>query len=62
MFDNKGNWTDEALAICDYIRVALAPALERTLANGMSHSDFCYMVLFETDGLILYDRLTRKKV
>lgn len=61
LYDSKGNWTSEALDICDDLKAMLAPALEKALANGMSHSDFCYMVMSETEGLISYDRRHRKE-
>lgn len=60
LYDNKGNWKSEALEVCDDIKIALRPILEKALSNGMSHSDFCYMVITETDGLICYDRRHRK--
>lgn len=61
LYDSKGNWTSEALEICDNLKATLHPALEKALANGMSHSDFCYMVMFDTEGLILEDRRFKKK-
>ena len=59
LYDGKGNWTPEALEICDNLRVHLIPVLEKALANGMTHSDFCYLVMSETESLILFDRRNR---
>lgn len=56
LYDDKGNWSSEALNICDEINKVLNPILEKTLAEGMSHSDFCYMVHSEVELLILEDR------
>jgi hypothetical protein len=61
LYDGKGNWTSEALEICDDLKAMLRPALEKALANGMTHSDFCYMVMSETEGLICYDRRCRMR-
>ena len=55
VFDKKGNYTSDALNICSEIGNALKPILEKTLDNGMSHSDFCYMVNAEVELLILTD-------
>lgn len=55
VFDNKGNYTADALNIGSKIGKALEPILENALSNGMSHSDFCYMVNTEVELLILTD-------
>lgn len=60
LYDAKGNWRSEALGVCDDIRDVLRPLLEKALKEGMSHADFCYMVVTELDAMILHDRRRRK--
>ena len=61
LYDEKDNWTSEALNICNEINRVLNPILKKTLAEGMSHSDFCYMVHSEVELLILESRRFKKK-
>lgn len=61
LYDEKGNWTPEALNICAEIKEFLVPILEKSLNNGMSHSDFCYMVNSEIEAIILANRRLKKK-
>ena len=56
LYDEKDNWTCEALDICKEIHDALKPILEKALEEEMSHSDFCYMVNSEMELLILENR------
>lgn len=56
LYDEKGNWTSEALNICAEINNVLKPILEKALSKEMSHSDFCYMVSSEVETIILADR------
>lgn len=60
LYDAKGNWRSEALGVCDDIRDVLLPLLEKSLKEGMSHADFCYIVVTELDAMILHDRRHRK--
>lgn len=60
LYDAKGNWRSEALGVCDDICGVLRPLLEKALKEGMSHADFCYMVVTELDAMILHDRRHRK--
>ena len=62
LYDEKGNWTQDALNICAEIHNALKPILEKTLSKEMSHSDFCYMVNSEMETLILADRRHKRVV
>lgn len=55
IWDEKGNYTSDALNICSEVGSALKPILEKTLSKGMSHADFCYMVNTEADLLVLTD-------
>ena len=61
LYDEKGNWTPEALNICAEIKEILVPILEKSLDKGMSHSDFCYMVNSEMEAIILANRRLKKK-
>lgn len=55
VFNENGSFSADALNIGAEIGNVLKPILEKTLSNGMSHSDFCYMVSNEVDLLILTD-------
>lgn len=61
LYNEKGDWTPEALEICDEIRGVLKPILEKSLVKSHSHSDFCYMVNNEMALLILENRRRNKK-
>ena len=62
LYNEQGKWTSDALNICSEIDKALEPILAKTISQGMSHSDFCYMVTSEVEVLILRDRRLKKKV
>ena len=61
LYDEKGDWTADALEICSEISIVLEPILKKTLNKEMSHSDFLYMVCNEVELLILADRRNKKK-
>lgn len=61
LYDEKGDWTPEALEICNDINDALKPILSKALDKKLSHSDFCYMVNNEMALLILENRRRNKK-
>ena len=55
LWNEKGNFTSDALSICSEIDSVLKPILEKTLSKGMGHAEFCYMVNTEADLLVLMD-------
>lgn len=60
--DDNMIWKPEATKMSENIEVALLPIFNKTLKNGMSIEDFCYIVNDATQTIILqYIRHEQRK-
>lgn len=60
--DDNMIWKPEATKMSENIEVALLPIFNKTLKNGMSIEDFCYIVNDATQTIVLqYIRHEQRK-